>query len=296
MPSPKPTLPAKHLRSGLLFTLLLAGISSPYASVSVRKAVFSDRQLFWPSLAGKGRPAPPQGKAARAPHADPRKLAGKEGATGRDPGPGGKGEPVRLAVLPIAFKEYSESLPCDSCHRLSANGMEFFLENYLRARMEARFPGQHVELVAPSDPLVQKRVDLMACLDSLRLPWDKWLPDSGEGVIYRPRDRFTGAGIRSTLDRLGGYLGATHLLIPMRGHARVKPLSSTTHAGGLDWGFSLVLWNVAAGSPEWALEYEENEVAMDLDESLEGRLDKVLGSVWENLPSELLAQWAAEPR
>jgi hypothetical protein len=281
MPPPSTLFRLRHLRFRLLSALLLAGVSLPYASVSIRKAVFSDRQLFWPALSGKGRPSAPQAKPPRAAH---------------PPAPGAKGEPVRLAVLPIAFKDYSESLPCDSCHRLSANGMEFFLENYLRERMEARFPGQHVELVAPSDPLVEKRVDLMASLDSLRLPWARWLPDSGETVIYRPRDRFTDAATRARLDRLGGNLGATHLLIPMRAHAKVKPLSSNTHTGGFDWGFSLVLWNVAAGSPEWALEYEESEAAMDLDESLAGRLDKGLGAVWDGLPSELQAQWAAEPR
>jgi hypothetical protein len=287
-PSPRP----RRLRFRLLTALLLASVGLPCASVSVRKAVFSDRQLFWPDLMGKGRPAPVQAKAGHAAHADGRKA----GATARPSPSGAKAETVRLAVLPIAFKEYSESLPCDSCHRLSANGMEFFLENYLRARMEARFPGQRVELVAPSDPLVEKRVDLMACLDSLRLPWAKWLPDSGEAAVYRPRDRFTDAGARARLDRLGGNLGATHLLIPMRAHARVKPLSSNTHSGGLEWGFSLVLWNVAAGNPEWALEYAESDPAMDLDESLEGRLDKALGAVWESLPAELLSQWAAEPR
>jgi hypothetical protein len=279
-------------RSPLLLGLIYALVSPLAASVTVRKAVFSDRQLFWPALSGKGRPAPSQTKAAHGAHA----TAGNPGGPGAGVATGGKEVSVRLAVLPIAFKDYSESQPCDSCHRLSANGMEFFLENYLRARMETRFPGQHVELVAPSDPLMDKRVDLMRDLDSLRLPWGKWLADSGENVIYRPKDRYTDAGMRGRLDRLGGMLGATHLLIPMRAFAHVKPISSDTHTGGLAWGFSLVLWNVAAGSPEWALEYNEDEFAMDLDESLEGRLDKALGAVWESLPAELLAQWAAEPR
>jgi hypothetical protein len=272
--------------------MIYAIVSPLSASVTVRKAVFSDRQLFWPALSGKGRPALSGTKAAPGAHP----TVGSQGGRDEDPAMAGKGESIRLAVLPIAIKDYSETLPCDSCHRLSANGMEFFLENYLRARMETRFPGQQVELVAPSDPLMEKRVDLMRYLDSLGLPWGKWLPDSGETVIYRPRDRYTNADMRRRLDRLGGMLGASHLLIPMRAHAHVKPLASNTHSGGLEWGFSLVLWNVAAGSPEWVLEYNENEAAMDLDESLEGRLDKALGAAWESLPSELLAQWAAEPR
>jgi hypothetical protein len=288
MPRPNPSPARFPLILGLIYAL-----GSPViASVAVRKAVFSDRQLFWPALAGKGRPSPAKAKAAHGAHP----AAGKkEGLAERAAGEG-KGETLRLAVLPIAVKDYSETLPCDSCHRLSANGLEFFLENYLRTRMEARFPGQHVELVAPSDPLMEKRVNLMGYLDSLRLPWAKWLPDSGEAVIYRPSDKYTDAGMRGRLDRLGGMLGATHLLLPARAHARVKPVASNTHTGGLEWGFSLVLWNVAAGSPEWALEYSENEAAMNLDESLEGRLDKALGAVWDNLPAELQSQWAAEPR
>jgi hypothetical protein len=260
------------------------------ADVSVRKAVFSDRQLFWPSLAGHGRPA------AEAP-AD-RHAARAQKAKGDGPGKTGKAgqsEPMRLAVLPIDLKDYSESLQCDSCHRLSANGMEFYLENYLRQRMEARFPGQHVELVAPSDPLVAKRIDLLPYLDSLRLPWDKWLPDPGDAVIYRPRDRFTDAATRRRMDKLGGILGATHLLLPARVHVKVKPLGSNMHTGGLDWGCFLLLWNVAEGRPEWVLDYEESESTVDLDESLDGRLDKALGTVFEKIPAELQELWAAEP-
>jgi hypothetical protein len=202
---------------------------------------------------------------------------------------------VRIGVLPVNLKDYSESIPCDSCHRLSANGMEFFLENYFKDRMQARFPAQGVDLIAPNAPLLDKRLDLMAYLDSLELPWDKWLADSGQEVVYRPRDRFTKPAARQRLDRLGGLLGATHLLWPARVHVRVTPTASNGHSGGLDWGFDLVLWNVAAGSPEWALRYRERAPSMNLDESLEGRLDKALGTVWDGLPSELTSLWASEP-
>jgi hypothetical protein len=269
------------LRMCLCLCLPFAFALRTQAEVNVRKAVFSDRQLFWPSLAGHGRPSP---------------VATPTGARPATKGTkAGQGEPMRLAVLPIDLKDYSETLPCDSCHRLSANGMEFYLENYLLQRMQARFPGQHVELVAPSDPLVAKRLDLMAYLDSLRLPWDKWLADPGEAVIYRPRDPFTDPVMRRRMDKLGGILGATHLLLPARVHVKVKPVASGLHAGGLEWGFYLVLWNVAKGSPEWSLDYEESESAMDLDASLDGRLDKALGAVFAKLPEELLALWGAEP-
>ncbi len=274
----------------LAFLLLLP--FQARAEVSVRKAVFSDRQLFWPSLAGHGRPAMP-------PPAPDRRAVPVSKPKGEAPGKAakpGQSEPMRLAVLPIDVKDYSETVPCDSCHRLSANGMEFYLENYLLQRMEARFPGQHVELVAPSDPLVAKRIDLMPYLDSLRLPWDKWLPDPGEAVIYRPRDRFTDPAMRRRMDKLGGILGATHLLLPARVHVKVKPLGSNFHTGGLDWGCFLLLWNVAEARPEWVLDYEESESTVDLDESMDARLDKALGAVFEKIPSELQELWAAEPR
>ena len=98
------------------------------------------------------------------------------------------------------------------------------------------------------------------------------------------------------MDKLGGLLGANYLLLPARVHMRVKPAASNMHMGGLEWGFRLVLWNVAKGSPEWALAYEESDGAMDLDESLEGRLDKALGGAFDKMPAELLALWSAEPR
>jgi hypothetical protein len=273
-----------------LCLLPLAFALTTRAEVVVRKAVFSDQQLFWPSLAGNGRPATP-----RRPAHQPVAVSGAKLEMPAKTSTAGHGETIRLAVLPIDLKDYSESIPCDSCHRLSANGMEFFLENYLRQRMEARFPGQHVELVAPSDPLVAKRLDLMAYLDSLRLPWDKWLSDPGEAVIYRPRDRFTDSGMRRRLDKLGGILGATHLLLPARMHVRVKPVGSNLHTGGLAWGFCLALWNVADGRPEWALDFEENDPAADLDAPLDERLDKTLGMAFEKMPSELLELWATEP-
>lgn len=245
------------------------------AGMSVRKAVFSDHQLFWPGLEGKGRPAP----ASKA------KPAAKAAAVA----------PGKIAVLPVSVKDWSESVPCDSCHRLSANGVEFALENWCKDRMQSRFPSRPVELIAPSAPLVEKRLDLMAYLDSLSLPWDNWLSDSDGAVIYRPRDRFTSKEARKRLDRLGGLLGASHLLWPTRVKVRLTPTASNMHTGGLAWSFDLVLWNVAAGAPEWAMHFEEQSALTDLDEAMEGRLDKALGAAWDGMPAELTALWASEP-
>jgi hypothetical protein len=91
-------------------------------------------------------------------------------------------------------------------------------------------------------------------------------------------------------------LGAAYLLLPARVHVYVTPRSSITHQGGLEWGFWLVLWNVAAGAPEWALEYSETCGDMNLDDALDARLDKGLGRVWDALPAEAAALWNAEPR
>lgn len=253
--------------------LILAALLAPSAfcdpaMAQVDMAVFSDRQSFWPGLAGRA-PAVPKT---------------------------GGGEAVRLGVLPVTLKDYKESLPCDSCHRLSANGMEFFLENWLKDRLHARFPAWTVELIAPSHPLLEGKMDLLAYQDSLVFPWNRWFPDPAESLIYRPRDRYTPESTRKRMDRLGGLLGASHLVLPCRMRVSVTPKSSITHEGGLEWGFSLVLWNVAAGAPEWALNYRSHETGMNLDESLEGRLDKAVGGAWDGLPGGLAAVWAAEPR
>lgn len=258
--------------------VLIAALSSAAfgvrAEMTLRKAVFSDRQLFWPGLEGKGRPG-----------------------TGMNAKPApASAAPVKIAVLPVAVKDWSESIPCDSCHRLSPNGMEFFLENWSKDRLQARFPGHAVELIAPSAPLVEKKVNLMAYLDSLVLPWDRWLGDSGEAVIYRPRDRFTSEAARKRLDRLGGLLGATHLLWPTRVKVRLTPTASNMHTGGLAWRFDIMLWNVAAGRPEWAMRFEERTLLTDLDAAMEERLDKTLGAAWDGMPAELAALWSAEPR
>lgn len=253
----------------MVFLALLVPLYAGDSFIQVRNSVFSDRQLFWPELRGKGRD----------------QLRAVEGAA-----------PVRIGVMPVRMREYKESLPCDSCHRLSANGMEFFLENYLKDKLQHRFPPYSIELIAPHSPFLRSEPDLLSSLDSLDLPLDRWFADSGQEVIYRPRDRFTRAVDRKRLDGLGGVLGKTHLLLPLNLRMAVTPQASNTHQGGLEWEFALVLWNVAEGVPEWALLFREKTGSMNLDESLAGRLDKALGRAWDRMPGELTALWKAEPR
>ena len=233
-------------------------------------AVFSSRQLFWPELGGPG------------------KSAGRSKV---------KPLPPRIGILPLSIRDYQESLPCDSCHRLSANGMEFYLENYLTERVRNRFPGHAVELVAPHFALLTSgKVDLMAYLDSLELPWNRWFDGYQQNLIYRPKDWMTPVATRKRLDKLGGILGMTHLLLPAQARVRVMPKRSDGHEGGLDWGFRLLCWNVAAGRPEWVLDYAGSIPNMDLDESLDKRLDQRLVAAWDSLPRELRALWKQEPQ
>ena len=249
----------------LFIPLLLVWVSTVSAqkpSQTLHQAIFSKGQVFWPELQQSARQ-----------------------------------KTVHIGVLPVQMAEYKETLVCDSCHRLSANGMEFFLENYLAGLMRSRFPKAEVELVAPHASLLQGgRINLLSQLDSLDFPWDKWFDGYSQDLIYRPRDRMTSARIRRRLDRLGGTLGATHLLIPARFRALVSPQRSDGHKGGIEWGFNLVFWNVVEGRPEWALAFSEKLADTDLDAPLEPHLDKALQPAWERLPEDLQALLQAEPR
>jgi hypothetical protein len=268
------------LLSLLLF--LAAGgrrvIAQEVLDFKVHRAVFSEDQAFWPEL-GPGKEAAKQTKGAKQAE-------------------GSGGEALHIAILPIRIRaaDYQERIPCDSCHRLSANGMEFFLENYLAERLRARFPGHAVELVAPHLPLLEGgKLRLLDYLDSLDFPWARWFDGYSQPLIYRPRDRWTPAKTASRMDRLGGLLGATHLLYPAKVWVKVDPKASNQHQGSLEWGFHLVFWNVARGHAEWALAFSESARNMDLDHSLDTHLDRSLVAAWDRMPADLAALWKAEP-
>lgn len=270
----------------LLVTLLWATLALGQESFQVHSAVFSSEQTFWPGLPPQAAPA---ARKAGASKSKPAKAEAHRA---------GKGTPLSLAVLPIriAEKDWQESIPCDSCHRLSANGMEFFLENYLAERLRKRFPKQTVELIAPHSPfLVSAKINLLAYQDSLAMPWDKWFDGYTQSLIYRPRDRMTPASTVRRMDRLGGLLGATHLLLPAKVWVKLEPKSSHTHSGNMEWGFHLVFWNVGQGRAEWAMALSEKVHNTDLDAALDGRLDKALLAAWDSMPAELAALWKTEP-
>lgn len=239
-------------------------LAQELVSSKVHAAVFSREQAFWPGLS---KPA--------------------------------KKTSLRLVVLPLRIpeKDWKESIPCDSCHRLSPNGMEFFLENYLAEKLRQRFPGQEVELAAPHLSLVENaKLDLLGQLDSLKLPWDKWFDGYAQPIVYRPRDWMAPANAKKKLDRIGGLLGATHLLLPAKVKVSLEPRARNVHTGQMEWGFHLLFWNVAAGRAEWALAFSEIARNADLDAPLDGRLDKALGATWDRMPQDLAALWKAEPQ
>jgi hypothetical protein len=261
---------------------------------TLRFAVFSPDQTFWPSLAGADGSSKAKHKAGTA------KSAGE------------KDIPLHIAVLPIRIKEadWKERIPCDSCHRLSPNGLEFFLENYLAQRLSTRFreerpgiarspdkSGPTVELAAPHFPLFKTAgVELLDYQDSLSLPWKRWFDGYSQDLIYRPKDFMTPVAACKRLDRLGGLLGATHLLVPAKVWMKLDPRSRTVHEGSMEWGFQLLFWNVSTGRPEWALAFTEVARNVDLDAPLDERLDKSLVRAWDRMPQALADLWNSEPR
>src|SRR6266849_4376106 len=133
------------LRRLAVFSVLFLSIGSVLGGTDAvwRWALFSRQQLLWPSLNPAARP-----------------------------------DSARVGVLPVYLEQYSESIPCDSCHRLSQDGMEFFFGNALTRILDMALPGQPVELVAPHWDLLRSRhVTFPQDLDSLKLPWGKWLPE-----------------------------------------------------------------------------------------------------------------------
>ncbi|HLP43482.1 MAG TPA: hypothetical protein VK465_18405, partial [Fibrobacteria bacterium] len=157
--------------------------------------------------------------------------------------------------------------------------------------------GHVVDLVAPHANLLKARkVSLLDYQDSLRFPFDRWFDGYGQPLIYRDRDRMCPPASVERMDRLGGWLGATHLIYPTKVWVKVDPKARAQHVGHLEWGFHLVFWNVSRGRPEWAMVFREEARDMDLDDSLESHLDRGLVAAWDRMPGDLKALWMAEPR
>lgn len=239
----------------------------------VRLAIFSKEQFFWPTLSRTK-------SSTKSAQIDSQKIG----------------------VLPLQISNYSETISCDSCHRLSANGMEFYFENYLKDKLANRFKNTTVELIAPHFYLVEnQKINLMNYLGSLQYPWQEWFGTDGDSlenpsVIFREKDRWLSPVVKKKIDTLGGLLNYEYLLIPTAIEIHVAPIMSNVHTGYLQWKFALVFWNVRQGRPEWALKYSGKSGLVDLDQSLDSHLDKALGAAWDGLPRQLKQIWTAEPR
>jgi hypothetical protein len=245
----------------LACTGVLLASASAGPGADVRLALFSKRQSLWPSL---------------------------DSAARRDS--------IRLGVLPVYLARYAETVPCDSCRRLSEDGVEFFLGNALRRILSGAL-GAEVGLAEPDrDLLRSRRAEFPALLDSLDLPWEKWLGGEGEFLVYRPRESMASAADKRRLDKAAGALGLTHVFLVRDFRVRVRPESGNTHRGGLEWSWRGALYHAAEGRFEWAVEFSQARPSMDLDEDLEPGLTRALGDAMRRLPADLNALLKRELR
>lgn len=229
-------------------------------------AVFADHQIFW----NRWNPASP---------------ARQDSLT------------YRVGILPMNTSNYSEAIPCDSCHMLSANSMQFFFENYFFHSFKAQLPRYPVELTAPQQDLVKaQNIPLLEMVDSLEFPLSQWFDGYRDPFIYRPSDPYTSRDTKNLLNRLGGTLGYTHLLIPTQFEMKVDPVRSNDFFGGLKYSFVLVFWNVALAYPEWVVFYQEEKKHTNLNKPLEMTLDNNLMAWLEAIPEKIKSLRAQEPR
>lgn len=175
--------------------------------------------------------------------------------------------------------------------------MEFFLGNALTRIFAAALPGAAVELVAPEWALLRSRkVAFPQVLDSLNLPWEKWLPEDAETLLYRPRESMAAVASKQKLDKVAGALGMTHVLVVRGFRVDVGPKSSSNHVGSLNWKWSAALYNATQGRFEWAVTFSEQRTFMDLDDDLEPALTKTLSESMHQIPGALDALLKSEPR
>ena len=249
----------------LLAVLLLSGIKPARSTVKVNIAVFSEQQAFWT-----------------------RENSSDTARSVKD---------LSIGILPLNAGDYSERIPCDSCHWLSPNGIQFAVENYLREAAAAISPAGRVELVAPQDEMVAgHKIDLINTGKGIEFPFEKWFDGYHDALIYRVRDRFTPGSVKEKLNKLGGTLGFSHLLVPSGFHMRVDPVRSNAHRGKMDYRFYLVFWNVALACPEWVLYYSEKTKKGNLDAQLKQYFDRSLLPALKDIPKKVRELRAREPK
>ena len=254
---------SKHFPNirGILVAFLFISQGS-FSQTQLSLAIFSKRQIFWPAMDSAW-----------------------------------KADSARIGVLPVYLESYQESRPCDSCNRLSEDGMEFFLDNALRRILDTAFSGSEVQLVGPHwDLLKSRKVVLPALLDSLKLPWEQWLGDDLEPLIYRTREAMASLADKTRLDKAASALGFSHVFVVKVFKVSVFPMSRNTHFGSMDWEWKGALYNAREGRFEWALRFSQSLKAADLDKDLEPLLSGELIPALRDLPSKLSDLLRQEPR
>lgn len=239
----------------------------------------------------------------------PQLLWPDSGAPEAGSGAGGNSDTARLFVLPLFLTQYDEKPPCDSCHRLSAEGFEFALDHHLPAWFHRRLAAAHprsrpvtVASVSLHSGLLREpgEADSLALsrlrrrLLSLALPAADWFPPGGEAFALRRGRPLPEAG--RALDSLAGRFGADYLLLPFGAAVDLRPRRRDRPKGGLRFSFYLALWNAARSRPEWAIRIVHEDGSADLDRPLEPLWDKALERALGGVPAALDAYRRAEPR
>jgi len=203
----------------------------------------------------------------------------------------------KITVLPVYIMDYWESIPCDSCHWLSPNGLEFVLENYLLRLAESESAHYNSELIHPENEFVKLgNFNLEAIVNQSQLPWDKIFYGFTEKLIIRNNDSFTSTKVKKGLNRLGGKLGGSHILMIQDFKIKVYPRASNRHVGKLAFQFYLLFWNVQLAYPEWVIFFKTKTGTTDLDITLDKYLLTNLTPYIQSLPEMITVHKQKEPR
>ena len=251
----------------LYIAVLLTGSLYAKAGIQINTAVFSSQQAFWKQ-----------------------KKTLTQSFTREE-------KETTIGIMPVNTGEYSETISCDSCRWLSANGVQFALENYLLKIVTQIAPASKIQLLIPQGEVISGyKIDLLKVLDSLDFPLDRWFDGFRDELIYRPRDKTTPREIKEKLNRLGGTLGFTHLLIPFGFRMRVFPVRSNSRKGKMEYSFCLIFWNVPLAYPEWVLFYSEKTKRVDLNVPLKNYLDRSLLTWLKVIPEKVRELQSQEPK
>jgi len=206
-------------------------------------------------------------------------------------------KPDKIAVLPVYVSKYRESKPCDSCHWLSSNGLEFILENYLLKLAGSGSPHFVTDLIHPENQfIISNKLNLEKLVRESKLPWQKVFYGFREKLIFREKDNFTPQHVKNNLNQLGGNLGANYLLMIQDLKMNVFPRSSNAHVGKLSFQFYLLFWNVKGAYPEWIIFFKTETGNIDLDVTIDKYLTKKLTPYIHSLPGRIKNHRAKEPR